>query len=124
MIRRPPRSTQSRSSAASDVYKRQRQPSIAPCSSEEWEKCKVKILLARVVVAELLADQRPQRPSKRPKAADCLAQDHYPQHTEQRGDCVVCSQQPENRMRSRIICAGCGVHLCIGECFSLYHAAA
>src|SRR5428012_21933 len=31
MIRRPPRSTQSRSSAASDVYKRQRQPrAVAP----------------------------------------------------------------------------------------------
>src|SRR5680860_806053 len=30
MIRRPPRSTQSRSSAASDVYKRQDRPSIQP----------------------------------------------------------------------------------------------
>ena len=29
MIRRPPRSTQSRSSAASDVYKRQRKPQVA-----------------------------------------------------------------------------------------------
>src|SRR5450756_1146366 len=33
MIRRPPRSTQSRSSAASDVYKRQR----VDCGEENWE---------------------------------------------------------------------------------------
>src|SRR5450756_1739926 len=39
MIRRPPRSTQSRSSAASDVYKRQR-PITTPCRRERGRLAK------------------------------------------------------------------------------------
>src|SRR5450756_3073158 len=41
MIRRPPRSTQSRSSAASDVYKRQRSPgrSWAPARPTGSQRC-------------------------------------------------------------------------------------
>src|SRR5450756_3161099 len=42
MIRRPPRSTQSRSSAASDVYKRQVVPTHhkggRPCSQARWRE--------------------------------------------------------------------------------------
>jgi len=50
-----------------------------------------------------------------------LAKDHYPQHTGAVGDCKQCSSRHAVRKRSRFICAECGVHLCIGACFSLYH---
>jgi hypothetical protein len=74
------------------------------------------------LLAQVPPEDKPHRASRRPKAADSLAKDHYPEHTEQRGDCCVCSRQPDARTRSRIICAECGVHLCIGACFSAYHS--
>jgi hypothetical protein len=51
-----------------------------------------------------------------------LAKDHYPQHTGVLGDCKQCSSRQTVRKRSHTICAECGVHLCIGACFSLYHS--
>jgi hypothetical protein len=78
--------------------------------------------LMHELVAQLPADQRPQRASKRPNPADSLAKDHYPEHTGARGDCLVCSDRSKTRATSRIICAKCGVHLCIGKCFACYHA--
>jgi len=78
--------------------------------------------LTHQLLEQFPLDQRPQRVSVRPNPARAVAKDHYPQHTTQERDCVVCSSRLEKRVRSRIICAGCGVHLCIGECFSLYHA--
>jgi hypothetical protein len=78
--------------------------------------------LMHELVAQLPADQRPQRASKRPDPADSLAKDHYPEHTGARGDCVVCSDRSETRATLRTICAKCGVHLCIGKCFACYHA--
>ena len=56
------------------------------------------------------------------KPDNTSAKYHYPVHSEFERDCVVCSHQPENRTRSRVICSKCGVHLCIGKCFSLYHS--
>jgi hypothetical protein len=78
--------------------------------------------LMHELLAQLPAEQKPHRASRRPNPATALAKNHFPQHTELERDCVLCSQQSGNRKRSRIICAECGVHLCIGECFSLYHA--
>src|SRR5665213_223693 len=40
MIRRPPRSTQSRSSAASDVYKRQKNGSAWTSTASSWTRAK------------------------------------------------------------------------------------
>src|SRR5678815_280829 len=65
MIRRPPRSTLDRSSAASDVYKRQ---GSAPCIPRNcWQRCSDRLCLenadldqhAREVVDALLADDLP-----------------------------------------------------------------
>jgi len=77
--------------------------------------------LMHELLKQLPAEQRPRREGKRPRAADSLAKDHYPQHSGLERDCVECSQQAEPRKRSRIICASCTVHLCIGQCFARYH---
>lgn len=50
-----------------------------------------------------------------------LASEHYPEHSDSKRDCVVCSHQPEHRVESRLICHACKVHLCIGNCFARYH---
>ena len=50
-----------------------------------------------------------------------LVKDHYAQHTEQRGYCAVRSHGSLQRTQTRIICAKCNVHLCIGNCFKRYH---
>ena len=78
--------------------------------------------LMHELLAQLPPDEKPSRASKRPKAADSLAKDHYPEHSQQIGDCAACSRQPENRVRTHVVCAACRVHLCLGECFSCHHA--
>jgi len=78
--------------------------------------------LMHELMKQLPPGHKPHRASRRPKAAHSLAKDHYPEHTESRGDCVACSSRSGQRATSRIICAECGVHLCIGACFSLYHS--
>ena len=78
--------------------------------------------LMHELVAQLPPDQRPQRASARPNPATALAKDHYPEHTDSRGDCVVCCDRAIGRTRSRFLCAECGVHLCVGKCFSMYHS--
>src|SRR5680860_1928929 len=82
MIRRPPRSTQSRSSAASDVYKRQYQDRLEAAGATTWARaCPLFVPLveeglqdsdiARLVVAHYLSD----RPAL---AAVILGCTHYP----------------------------------------------
>ena len=78
--------------------------------------------LMHELLAQLPPEQKPQRAGARPNPATALAKDHYPEHTDSRGDCVVCSDRSVERTRSRFICAECGVHLCIGKCFSAYHS--
>jgi hypothetical protein len=53
-----------------------------------------------------------------------LAKDHYPEHSDKKRDCVQCSDRAVKRVESRIVCAGCQVHLCIGLCFQAYHSKA
>ena len=78
--------------------------------------------LMHELLAQLPPEQKPHRASRRPKAAESLAKDHYPEHTDSRGDCVVCSSRSRRRVTSRTICDECGVHLCIGACFAQYHS--
>jgi len=78
--------------------------------------------LMHELLQQLPPEQMPNRASRRPNPADSPARDHYPERSELERDCVQCSQQSKQRKRSRIVCAKCGVHLCIGECFSHYHA--
>lgn len=51
-----------------------------------------------------------------------LTKEHYADHAETEGDCKQCTDRSQKRVRSRYICAACNVHLCIGKCFSLFHA--
>ena len=79
--------------------------------------------LMHELVAQLPADQRPQRTSKRPNPTDSLAKDHYLQHSDAERECAMCShRRAGQRTETRFICQACGVHLCIGQCFSSYHA--
>ena len=78
--------------------------------------------LMHELLAQLPAEQKPHRARARPDPADSPAKDHYSVLSEQQRDCVVCSAASASRKRIRYICAECGVHLCIGECFSRYHA--
>jgi len=78
--------------------------------------------LMHELLQQLPPEQKPQRASLHPNAAASLAQKHYPLSTQQDRDCQQCSNHAAARKRSRIICAECGVHLCIGACFSQYHS--
>ena len=74
------------------------------------------------LLQQLPPEVKPHRASRRPNPADSLAKDHYPQLMLKDRDCVVCSQQAENRVRSSYVCHTCQVHLCCGPCFALYHS--
>jgi hypothetical protein len=50
-----------------------------------------------------------------------LASEHYPICANKEGDCQQCSNRRVKRTRSSFLCAACNVHLCVGECFGLYH---
>lgn len=52
----------------------------------------------------------------------CLARDHYSELSSQDRDCFVCSDQSKNRKRTNYICRACNKYLCIGKCFTTYHA--
>ena len=56
-----------------------------------------------------------------PPAGRALVKDHYPEHVDEKRDCVVCSRRPDNRVQSRLVCHTCRVHLCAGPCFAQYH---
>lgn len=69
-------------------------------------------------LAELLpADQRPRAGGAAYPAATALAKDHYSIITSEERDC----HQPLNRRRTNYICSACNVHLCLGDCFRIYH---
>jgi hypothetical protein len=76
--------------------------------------------LMHELLKQLPAEQKPQRRSRRRKAADSLTKDQYPEHTHSRGDCAACSNRSRKRATSRVICAKCGGHLCLSACFSWY----
>ena len=78
--------------------------------------------LAHELMDSLPAERRPQRAAHHPPGGASLAKDHFSTHTEALRDCVHCSHQPDERVRTHFICAKCGVHLCCGACFSAYHS--
>ncbi len=59
--------------------------------------------------------------SKPQKSGIKKASEHYPVSAKKTGQCVQCYSRDENRKRSSYVCVACNVHLCIGECFGLYH---
>lgn len=54
---------------------------------------------------------------------------HFIYRVEEQGQCRVCAKQSKANGKSRdtkvpTVCQRCHVHLCIGECFELYHTKA
>jgi hypothetical protein len=66
--------------------------------------------------------RRSAPPREHPPVAGALAKDHFSVRAGVQRDCVICSHQPHHRQQSSFICQACKVHLCIGDCFSQYHA--
>jgi len=74
------------------------------------------------LLKQMPTDQKPTRAGARPNPADAPAKDHYSLLTSVDRDCVQCSKRGATRKRTNFICAACQVHVCCGECFSLWHA--
>jgi hypothetical protein len=53
--------------------------------------------------------------------AHALAKDHSSELVAEERDCKQCSHRPDDRHQTNYVCSGCGVHLCLGECFRAYH---
>jgi hypothetical protein len=79
-------------------------------------------LLMRELMQQLPAEQKPREHGAALKPAHALASEHFSVHADAERDCKVCSHRPDNRKLTRFVCAACGVHLCIGNCFSQYHS--
>lgn len=78
--------------------------------------------LAHELMECLPPDRRPQRTAHPPPGGATLAKDHYSLLSDARGDCIHCSDREDRRVTTRHICAKCGVHLCEGACFAVYHS--
>jgi hypothetical protein len=74
------------------------------------------------LLRQLPSEHVPRKRGAGRHPAHALASEHFPEHVSERGDCVVCSHQRERRSQSRVICAACQVHLCVGQCWAQYHA--
>jgi hypothetical protein len=68
------------------------------------------------------SDGKALQTSRGANASVTMVKDHYTEQTEEERDCVVCSQRPAHRVRTRSVCAKCRAHLCSGKCFKHYHA--
>jgi hypothetical protein len=51
-----------------------------------------------------------------------LASEHYSEHSHSKRDCLYCSKHAQKRVQTVYCCHTCRVHLCIGECFAMYHS--
>jgi hypothetical protein len=78
--------------------------------------------LMHELVKQLPADQHPRKHGAGLHPSHALTIEHFPEHVNEKRDCVVCSHEPDSRVQTRVICDACQVHLCIGQCFSRYHA--
>ena len=78
--------------------------------------------LMHELLKQLPREQAPRKRGAGLRPTHALACEHYPAHAERPRDCVVCSRQPDVRVRSSILCHACQVHLCVGQCFARYHA--
>ena len=61
--------------------------------------------------------EEPAVPSHRGRPTD----GHWPKRVSKRRDCAHCSRKRPNRVKSRVVCKQCDVHLCIEPCFEEYH---
>jgi hypothetical protein len=78
--------------------------------------------LMHELIIQLPVEQRPREHGAALKSAHALASEHFTTHADTERDCKVCSHQPHDRKLTRLVCDACGVHLCMGNCFSVYHS--
>jgi hypothetical protein len=78
--------------------------------------------LMHELIKQLPAEQVPRKRGAGLHPVHALASEHYPLLSDVDRDCHHCSKRSTGRKRSRIICAECGVHLCIGACFAAHHS--
>ena len=78
-------------------------------------------LLQQILAANLPPSTR--RVRTRPLPPSMLPGPHYPKRSVEQRDCRHCSRTSEERVRVRVMCDRCGVHLCMDPCFRAYHEA-
>ncbi len=78
--------------------------------------------LMHQLMKQLPQDQLPRKHGGHPCAPGALATEHYAEAADGQGDCAQCSHQSDHRVRSSYVCHACRAHLCLGECFALYHS--
>jgi hypothetical protein len=78
--------------------------------------------LMHELVKQLPSEDTPRKRGAGLHPAHALASEHFTIHAATERDCKVCSHQPQDRKLTRFVCAACGVHLCTGNCFSVYHS--
>lgn len=81
-----------------------------------------RIQLMHQLLEQLPADEKPRKRGGHKRADGDSVKEHFAEAASREGDCAQCSHQPEHRVRSSFICHACHAHLCIGQCFALYHS--
>ena len=78
--------------------------------------------LMHELLQQLPAEDRPRKHGGHPPSAHATAAIHCSELAPMERDCKQCSHRPGNRKQTNYICDACKVHLCLGECFRVYHA--
>jgi hypothetical protein len=81
-----------------------------------------RIELMHELLQQLPTSDRPRKRGGPPRTAGDSVKEHFAEAAGGQGDCAQCSRQPGHRVRSSFICHSCRAHLCLGECFVLYHS--
>jgi hypothetical protein len=79
-----------------------------------------RLLVSQLVDAHI-ANRSLSPKRKQPHTTVYLAHLHFSAHSDDARDCKHCSHRPHNRTRTHYYCPACSVHLCIGDCFRIYH---
>jgi hypothetical protein len=78
--------------------------------------------LMHELLKQLPSEDVPRKRGAGRHPAHALASEHCSLLVAEDRDCKQCSHQPGHRKRTSYICSACRVHLCLGHCFSAYHA--
>jgi hypothetical protein len=90
---------------------------------EKEKQLDFRIQLMDELIKNHLSEHTPAQATRAAEDEIPLASEHYPVITRAYGDCTYCSDRSQQRKRSKYICAKCGKHLCVHECFAAYHNA-
>lgn len=77
--------------------------------------------LMHELLKQLPAGQMPRKEGAQHPSANALAKDHYSILSAEERDCKQCSRRPDHRQQTNYVCNACAVHLCLGDCFHMYH---